>query len=186
VSLDGSPQKGSSVAAAVLIVYSDFQCPYCGTFARDTLTQIEESYVEKGTLRVAFRNMPLSKIHPLAIMAAEGGICAGRQGRFWQWHDALFRGEAVLERDAFSRIASDVGVNLADFKRCLDQGDASRQVQRESEEAMALGVRSTPTFIVGTGEEDGRVKPVAMLRGARPFADFKRVLDNMVARPATR
>ena len=96
-SISDAAMKGSADAAVVLIEYADFQCPYCGQFARQILPEIEKRYVSTGKLRVVFRHMPLQEIHPQAVMAAETAECARQQGKFWQVHDALFADQRLDE-----------------------------------------------------------------------------------------
>jgi protein-disulfide isomerase len=91
VSLDGAALKGSSSANIAIIEYSDFQCPYCAKFVRDTFPLLNRRYIETGKVLFAFRHLPLDNIHSLAHRAAENAECARQQGKFWEMHDALSR-----------------------------------------------------------------------------------------------
>ena len=96
VALDGTQMMGSPTARVVLMEFSDFQCPYCGRFAQETLPGLRAKYVDAGLVQFVFRHNPLP-VHPNAQAAAEAAICAARQGNFWGMHDQLFRDPAKLE-----------------------------------------------------------------------------------------
>src|SRR3990172_2263809 len=89
VSLEGVPTRGASTASVVIILFSDFQCPYCGRFAREVLPEISKSYLDTGRVLLGFWHFPLA-IHPKAPKAAEAAECAGVQTQFWPMHDRLF------------------------------------------------------------------------------------------------
>jgi protein-disulfide isomerase len=181
ISVADAPQKGNTLAAAVMIVFSDFQCPYCASFARDTLPQIDKYYVDKGLLKVVFRNFPLEGIHPLAVQAAEAGLCAQRQNLFWQWHDALFGSRSAPAREVIDRTTAAVGLDISEFTNCLERGHSSDQVRRELKHAAALGITGTPTFVLGSSH-DGKVKPLAMFSGSRHFRELRKAIDDLLAR----
>lgn len=163
-----------------MIIYSDFQCPYCGSFSRDTLPFLETDYVQTGKLMLAFRNLPLQNLHPLAVRAAETGVCANNQGRFWQWHDALFAPGNLLQQEGFASIRAAAGLNPTELDACLSDKNVSGQVSQEIRTAAALGIRSTPTFIIGTRQIDDTVKAVAVISGAVPLKNFRSALDGVV------
>ena len=85
IPLAGAAIEGSDTAPLAVIEFSDFQCPFCANFARDTLPQLREKYVRTGKVRLAFQHLPL-KAHRFAETAARAANCAGRQTKFWQMH----------------------------------------------------------------------------------------------------
>lgn len=84
------PTLGKKDAPVIMIEFSDFQCPFCGRFWKDTLPQIKKDYVDTGKVLFVYKDFPLRQIHPLAQKAAEAANCAAEQGKFWEYHDALF------------------------------------------------------------------------------------------------
>ena len=186
ISTEGASQKGNPGAVAVMIIYSDFQCPFCGSFARDALPQIEEDYVRTGKLRLVFRNMPIEAIHPLAFNAAVAGMCANQQGRFWQWHDALFGSGSAPDHQVLLSISATVGLDTLKFNNCLERGDFKGQVRREIQDATALRITSTPTFILGQRQDAEIVKPIAVVKGSRPVHGFKVAIEDVLGRIGTR
>lgn len=166
--LDGTA-KGAKDAKVVITEYSDFQCPYCGIFARTTARQIEEAYVKGGQVRFIYRNFAF--IGPESQWAAEASLCANEQGRFWDYHDKLFQNQAGENQGAFSRdnlkkFAASLGLDGEVFNPCLDSQKYANLVKDETDEGRSRGIRSTPTFFIN----DRKVE------GALPFENFRQVI----------
>jgi len=181
VSLAAMEIRGDPNASIVLIVYSDFQCPFCGKFARETLPALESKYVDTGKVRLAFRHRPLTQIHPFAMKASEAAECARRQGKFWSMHDQLFSHQNDLDTAGLLTRARDVGLDERTFQHCLG-GEATGRVLQDSEDAAKLGVFGTPAFMVGITEGTGLVKVTHRLAGALPIQRFEEVLDSLAQR----
>jgi protein-disulfide isomerase len=180
ISLQGAALLGNANAKVAIIEYSDFQCPYCSAFVRDTLPAIQERYMAPGKVMLAFRHLPLQQLHPFALKAGEAAECAGRQGKFWKMHDILFKNQRQLNDESFERFANDIGLLAGPFGTCL-AGEASDRVKQDAASATALAVSGTPTFFVGVVERDGRVKVTQRLTGALPPKQFEVVLDKLLA-----
>lgn len=177
--LSGLPQAGTTVgdpkAPLAIEEFSDFQCPFCGRFARETAPRIIEEYVKTGKVRFVYRHFAF--IGQESLWAAEAAECASNQGRFWDYHDKLFASQAGENRGAFSksnlkRFAQELGLDQSLFDQCLDRDETQDRVRRDTEEAQRRQVRSTPTFYMN-GE---------MILGALPFETFKATLDRQLAR----
>ena len=132
----------------VFRMYSDFQCPYCGTFARNTLPQLKASYPD---VLYAFRNFPLPpSFHAYAQKAAEAAACARRQGKYWEMQAKLFNNQNALDVPSLKDYAIQLGLNSTRFNACLDNGEAANQVSMEKNEGISLNVSGTPsTYIYG-------------------------------------
>ncbi len=178
ISLEGAVLRGNADAPLVLLEFSDFQCPYCGRFTRDTLPALERDYIDTGKVRLAFRHLPLS-IHPFAEKAAESAACAGRQGQFWPMHDALFLDQQHLDGPNLSERAVRLHLDEPAFEACLS-GGAADAVARDAELARALGVSGTPAFFLGRPEAGARVTLTDRLSGAQPLAQFAAVIDRLL------
>src|SRR5258705_5062029 len=96
VAVDPARVRGNPKAKVMIVEFSDFQCPYCGQ-VEGTLKSVLAKH--QDTVALAFRDYPLSQIHPLAQGAAEASRCAGEQGKFWEDHDLLFGDQAGLDRN---------------------------------------------------------------------------------------
>jgi len=168
---DRSRIEGDSAARVWIIDASDFQCPYCADWQRNTHEALRAEYVRTGKVKVAFVNFPLEQ-HPNAMPAARAAMCAGVQGRFWPVHDALFetqeRWAAMSDAaPAFESIARTAGVRLAEWRSCISSGAMDPLIIADRERAATAGVASTPTFIIA-GQ---------LIRGAAPIEEFRRVID---------
>ncbi len=173
--------KGDDRANVGVVIFSDFECPFCGKFARETLPAITARYVDTGRVRFVFRHLPLERIHPHARLAAQSTECAREQGRFWQLHDALFEEPRRLQRDDLVRKASSIdGLDVSRFTNCLTldiQGAISADVQ----DARSLAVTGTPTFFFGRIIDD-QLEVVRRESGALPVDVFSRILDELLRR----
>jgi protein-disulfide isomerase len=178
VSLDTAVIQGSRTAKVAVIEFSDFQCPYCGKFARETLPGLEAKYVKSGQVLFAFQPLPLP-MHAFAEKAAEAAECAGRQGRFWEMHDSLFRNQEALDEPHLHERATDVHLDRAQFDTCL-AGQAGGRVQQSAALGKTLTISGTPTFFLGTVQSDGKVKVTQRFTGAMPTAQLSTALDHLL------
>ena len=178
ISLKDAQVAGSSSAKIGLVMYSDFQCPYCGKFARETLPAIQHQYVQSGKVLIAFRQFPLP-IHPFAERAAEASLCAGRQGKFWLFHDALFANQQALDPPALAERAHRLGLNTREFDVCLT-GQTTGLVQADTASGKPLAIIGTPTFFIGSVLRNGTMKAAARFSGAQPLVQFQAVLDRLI------
>src|ERR1051326_2750129 len=155
LSLPSIAVKGSASAKVVLIEFSDFQCPYCGLWARSTSTQLQKELVDSGKILYAFRNFPMTEIHPFAMKAGQAAMCAGAQNKFWPMHDLLFADQKALSENDLERRASTLSLDAPTFSRCLESRSVA--MTEDMAEAQRAGIESTPTFIVGFVERNGAV-----------------------------
>lgn len=177
--LEGAARLGEPDAPVALIAYSDFECPFCGRFARDVLPQLIQTYVSKGKVQMAFRHLPLP-IHREAVPAAIAAWCAGRQGQFWPMHDRLFLEPRRLDRPAVSDHARQLGLVVPAFDACLNDGRSAAAVKADADAAARLGVTSTPTLLVGRLTAKGLMQVTTVINGARPLEDFARAIDALL------
>jgi protein-disulfide isomerase len=160
---DGTaPSLGLKESPVTIIEFSDFRCPYCRE-AQKTIKRIMQDY--QGQVRLVFKHLPLGT-HPQATASARAAFCAGRQGAFWQYHDALF-GAEDLAPETLRTMASGLKLNLTEFGACLDSEAARAAVLADVREAKHLGVSGTPTFVV-----NGR-----LVRGAVSYDEFKATIE---------
>ena len=143
-----APAFGLADARVTMVEFSDFQCPYCSKAAEVT-RQIKEKYGSK--VRFVFRQFPLS-FHDKAHVAAEAGMAANAQGKFWQMHDLMFANQGALDRESLDKYAKQVGLNVATFKKALDS---------------KLYVVAVDADVKLGGEADVNGTPSLFLNGAR-------------------
>ena len=182
MSIAGEPVMGGAAAKVVLIEFSDYQCPYCASYTRETLPLIAAAYIDTGKIRYVFRDFPLS-MHPHAARAAQAAHCAGVQGKFWAMHDVLFRNSSDLAEARLPAHAKTAGLEEKAFARCLASGRFASDVKKDMADGAAAGITATPAFFVGIVQPDGRVKIQRRLIGARPYSDYRAVLETALATP---
>lgn len=162
--------RGNVNAKVTLLVYSDFECPFCGRFV-PTLEQAAKEYGDK--IRIVFRHFPLS-FHQQAMPAALASECASEQGKFWEFHDELFKNQTGLGEKFFKDTATKLGLNMSKFNDCVSSSKYSAKVQTQLSGGSAAGVGGTPHTIV-SGPKG--TKPVS---GAQPFTSLKAAIDSVM------
>src|SRR5262245_31269364 len=130
ISLSEVPVIGDRAAPVAIVEFSDFQCPFCGAFTRETLPVLKATYVDRGIVQMGYLHLPLAN-HSRAPKAAEAAECASRQSRFWPMHDRLFTDSRRLDDEHFQEYAREIGLDPVRFSTCLD-GQASPRVQRDA------------------------------------------------------
>lgn len=180
ISIEGQPIKGEQSAPITIIEFSDFQCPFCARFYKETLPLIERNYIEKGIVKFAYRDFPIDSIHSNARTAHIAAECAYSQGLFWQYHDILFERQqewAKLEPNnlvkTLTEYADDVGVNKQSFEDCLRTPSVAAEVQEDLLDGRQHKVTGTPTFFIGD-RQSGFVK----VSGAKPFEVFEEIITS--------
>jgi Protein-disulfide isomerase len=181
VSFANAARHGNATAKVAVIMFSEFQCPFCGRFATQTLPRLTEEFIDTGRVQLAFRHLPLG-IHQDAQRAAEAAECARDQGKFWQMHDELFRSPKELDVKTVKARAATIGVDAAAFSACLDLAQTKARVDADVAAARELGINGTPLFFIGSLLPDGSSVAVKeVLMGARPYADFKAAIESALA-----
>jgi protein-disulfide isomerase len=124
----------------------------------------------------------LESIHKNALKAAEASRCAADQGKYWEMHDQLFANSTALEMTDLTRYATALSLDLIKFQECLDAGKYANEIRRDISEGNKAGVRGTPTFFIGVSEgENTRIRVLRVIRGAKPYIEFKEVFDNLLS-----
>ena len=156
--------RGNKKAPITIIEYSDFQCPYCARFHK-TMLQVMADYKDK--VRWVFRSLPLESIHTYAKKAALAAECAGEQGKFWEYADALYANQPKFSADYFGQLAGDMKLDTKKFNSCLSSGKYLKKIETEMAEAKSLGLTGTPaSFINGVA-----------VKGAYPYEQLKPTID---------
>lgn len=165
VDIAGAPVRGDVAAPVTIIEYSDFHCPFCRR-VQPTLTELLEKY--KGKVRLVYKHLPLDQLHPNARRVSEASYCAGKQDKFWAFHDAVYADTSSDASDAtLTRYATAAGLDVAAFTACLAGPEAREAVARDLAQGEALGLSSTPGFFVNGRE----------VRGAQPIEAFTAIID---------
>jgi protein-disulfide isomerase len=140
----GAPMRGEAHAPVVLVEFSDFQCPHC-KHLQPVLERLLDEH--RGQVRLYFKNYPISSAHPDSATAAAGALAAGKQGKFWQFHDRLFGGDQIHEAmPDLEKIAKDLKLDVKKWKDDLES--AKEVVAHDRSEGERLEINSTPTLFI--------------------------------------
>lgn len=158
-------------APVVMSEWGDFQCPFCREFAADTEPALIREYIQSGRVRLEWHD--LAYLGPESVLAAQGARAAGRQGAFWEFHDALYRTQSSEENSgaineaSLVAMARDLGLDADRFARDVADPTIAAQVGQDQRDGARLGITRVPTFLInGT-----------LLFGAQPVATFRQALD---------
>ena len=178
---------GSENARMTMVEYADFQCPFCGMFAKQTEAQFMNKYVKTGVVRFEYKHFPI--IGQESLWAAHAGECAAEQDRFWDYHNKLFQSQAGENKGAFSKdklksFAKELGLQEKSFNACMDSGKYLEAIRTEYNEGMGLGVRSTPTFFLNGTKIEG-AQPLQVFQDAVQNELFKTIPENIIPNTST-
>jgi protein-disulfide isomerase len=137
--------RGEAGAPLQLVMFGDFQCPFC-LGAQKSLRRVRERLGEQ--LLLGFRHLPIVERHPLAMEAAAASEAAAAQGRFWDYHDALYLNQPKLSRETMLEVGRELGLDAERIAAEIDSGTHSERIARDVASAEASGATGTPTFFV--------------------------------------
>jgi len=190
---------GDPNAPIKIVEYSDYQCPYCAQFAKEVEPLFIEYYVKTGKVYFISRSMGNFTSDNIAayyhrpaksesIDAAMAAYCAADQGKFWEMHDGLFANALGEDVGSFTRlrltaIAEKVGLDVSQFKDCLNSGKYRQQAEQDAADGRAAGVNGTPSFVIYY-QVKGEPK-TQLIPGLLPFEQFSQALDAILAEIAS-
>lgn len=167
VATEGAPSRGPERAPVSIVVFSDFECPFCVRL-EETLRAVEAA--RPRSVRVVWKQRPLP-MHEHARLAAKASVAAQAQGRFWEYHDVLVAHRDALDASSLVRHAQTAGLDVARFVRELEDPHLDARVAADEAQADALGVKGTPTSFV-----NGR-----RVVGAQPLDTWLAMVDRALA-----
>lgn len=174
IKIEGQPTLGSSDAPVTMVLYEDFECPFCQRFEQNAVPKIKKNYVDTGKVRLVWKDFPLDRLHPWATPAAEAMECVYRQNEkaFWPVKNKIFANQnSISQSNVNQQIkswAAEEGVSKSAVQSCLDSGNPGEAVQADKSEGRSIGVSGTPTAIVN-GQK---------IVGAQPYSRFKTIIES--------
>ncbi len=163
---EGSPSQGPKDAPVTIVEFSDFQCEYCSQLSKI----LHEAVAKYGKVRLVYRQLPLSQVHPLAEKAAEASLCAADQNHFWEMHDLMFDTQKALTVEDLKAKAAQLKLDTAAFNSCLDSGKNAGKVKQDEREAYSLAVANSPSFFI-----NGRY-----FTGTVPVSEISKTIDEEI------
>ncbi len=172
----GSPIMGDSNASITILEWGDYQCTFCYKFHQNTLDVINDQYIKNGKVKLVFKDFPLNG--PDSFLAAEATYCAEDQGKYWQYHNELYKnwgGERTgwVTRDSLDRFANTTNLNLDEFNACLDDEKYQKRVRTLYEFGKEVGIDATPSFLVFNDEK------IIKIIGNQPLQVFLKTIDGL-------
>lgn len=161
-----SPRKGREDARVTLVVFTDFECVHCSTWA-ETLDAMLKNF-PKDT-KIIFKNYPIP-YHRQAELAAMAALAAGEQGKFWEMHDLLFKNQKKLGEEYIQGYAKALGLDLAKFNQSLESNELKTMIVQDKAQGKTLGVQNIPTTFI-----NGR-----RLMGSPPVSYIKGVIEDIL------
>jgi protein-disulfide isomerase len=169
IPIENEPSLGPADAPITLVMYSDYECPFCKKWYLEVFKPLEANYA--GKIRFIYKDFPLYGKHENAAPAAEAANCAGDQGKYWEYQDKLFNGELAYGAETYIKYASDLQLDANQYQECLTSRKFEKEVQEDYDFASQLGIQSTPTFFING---------IPMI-GAQPLASFEQLIDQELA-----
>ncbi len=178
IEMEGEPVLGDENAEVTMVVYEDFQCPFCKRFEEGAFQQIKSNYIDSGQVKAVWKDRPLPQLHPWAEPGAAAMECVYREGgneAFWNVKDQVFANQdSISTSNVESQIksfAADEGVSESAVQSCLDNDNPMEEVNADSTEGQNLGASGTPTVFIN-GEK---------IVGAQPYSNFESVIENALS-----
>lgn len=173
---NGSPIMGNPSAEITIVEWGDYQCTFCYKFHQSTMSTIKQDFIETGKVKLVFKDFPLNG--PDSVLAAEAAYCAQDQGKYWQYHDELYKnwgGERTgwITRDSLDKFATTVNLDLKKFDKCLDDHKYLERVNQMYEFGKEIGIDATPSFLVFSDEK------IIKIIGNQPLEVFLKSLDEL-------
>ena len=182
-SLDDAHPLGSRDAQVGVVVFADFQCPYCKLLATDVLPRLRTKYVEPGLVRLGYRHLPLS-IHSEARAVAIFSECLSGSLGFWDVHDRLFQNPTQFDEVRLRRLFKEAATDTEAFNACLATVGAEK-VQRDTEDGKRMRLTGTPVLLIGR-HETGRLEVTSKIDGLAAWSRVEAAIDEALLASRTR
>ncbi|ABV87098.1 thioredoxin domain-containing protein [Shewanella pealeana] len=175
------PLLGDTAAQLAIIEFSDYQCPYCKRFIDQTFTKLKSNYIDTGKIQYLTRDFPLG-FHPKAKGAAIAANCSLQQNAYWPMRDSLFKNMQQLDDALYQQTASNLSLDMTMFADCLIDETVSSKVDQDVAYGSSLGIRGTPSFVIGRVENGQLISPKLVV-GAQSYQTFALLIDELLANP---
>lgn len=152
ISTEGYPTKGDANAPIHIVEFADYQCPHC-RHASTSLDALIERFA--GKIKLTYMDFPINR-SGISRKVAEGAVCADQQQQFWAYHDAAFQGQLTLTNESPKLLAESLGLDISAFDQCLQSEAATQKVKQAEQQAIKLGISSTPTLFINGKKYTGR------------------------------
>lgn len=172
---ESDPVLGNADAPVTIVEFSDFQCTFCTRFFFQTEPIIKSTYIDTGKAKLVYKDLSVNGRE--SDFAAQAAQCAHDQGKFWEYHDLLFRkrtgyNDGTFTKDKLKQYGAELGLHAEKFNACVDKGEFASRVNGDETHARSVGANGTPTFFING------IRVV----GAQPTNIFEQIIDAELAR----
>jgi protein-disulfide isomerase len=178
---EGAVLGDKSTAKVAIVMFSDYQCPYCQSFEENTFGQIKTNYIDTGKAIFVYRNFPISSHGDITYTSAYAGECVLDQlgaSAFSEFHEKAYLQTSM---DAVNQIAQSLtGIDMEKYNTCVTNQTFKSRVDADSQAGTDAGINGTPGFVVGKLDSNGNVTG-ELIEGAYPYATFQTELDKYLA-----
>lgn len=173
---NGSPLMGNPDAKITIVEWGDYQCTFCYKFHQSSKHIIIKEYVNTGKANFVFMDYPLNG--PDSVLAAEASYCANDQGKYWEYHDEIYKnwaGEKTgwVNQDSLEQFAKITNLDVGQFNKCLDDKKYKQKVLDNERFGNYVGIRATPSFLIFNNEK------IIKIEGNQPLSVFRQVIDTI-------
>lgn len=165
------PYLGSDNAAVTIVVFADFQCPYC-KMNSTVLSKIGQDYNQD--LKIIYRDFPNISAHQEAVFAALAAECADEQGMFWQFYDYIYENQDIIDQLDYKQYAADLGLLTDMYNDCIDNDRFGFEIINDLQDGYELKVSGTPTYFIFGPKSNLRIA------GTIEYDDFKRIVESFI------
>jgi protein-disulfide isomerase len=170
-----APFLGHAEAPITVVIFADYQCPFCGLFHTETFPDIKREYIDTG--KVKFYYLDFAFLGEESHAAAEAAKCAGDQGKYWEYHDTLYanqsgENEGAFNSDTLKKFATSLGLKQDDFNSCFDSGKYKNEVDSETQLGTSAQVNATPTVFINGFR----------IEGAADYNEYKKLIEEQLSK----
>ncbi|MEN8204978.1 MAG: thioredoxin domain-containing protein [Pseudomonadota bacterium] len=169
MNIEGRPTMGSADAPVTVVEFADYQCPFCLRFSKTTFPHLKKNYIDTGKVRWVALNLPLA-FHKDARKAAQGALCAGDQGKFWEMRETLFENPKAIGVQHLPGYAQELSLDVEAFNACLNSDRHLDAIDKDAQDARGVKLTGTPSFIIG--KSDSKKITGKVVIGAQPVNVF--------------
>jgi protein-disulfide isomerase len=154
-----NPSIGPTDAPLTVVLYSDYLCPNCVTI-QESLMEVLPKFPDE--IRLVWKDLPNTSLHPQAREAARAARCAGEQSAFWEYHDLLLARQSNITPGYYAVLANELNLDSIEFSECMNEQRTDALIQRDLSEAIVLGIDATPYMFIGDKRISGSMTPIQL------------------------
>jgi len=182
MNIEGRPTMGAADAPITVVEFADYQCPFCLRFSKTTFPHLKKNYIDTGKVRWVALNLPLA-FHKDARKAAQGALCAGDQGKFWEMRETLFENPKAIGVQHLPGYAQNLSLDLEAFNACLNSDKHLAAIDKDAKDARGVKLTGTPSFIIG--KSDSKEITGKVVIGAQPLKVFDSAIKQALEQKPT-